>query len=393
MARFVYDTFTDTNLTSILSHTGETGATWTTFGGGGDMSISTNSAARAGALASARASGSPATADYYALSNTTFHGYSSAWEGAVAYVRVSNSDNDYYRARLSIAGGPIMIAQLHKCVGGTLTQLGSNVTIYGTLPSAGTAIKLECRAVGSTIKLFVDDVEKISATDTSVTATGKAGCGASGSNSRDDGFSIDSFEAWDVSGSSDTLAPTVPASLALGTRTASTLPFTWSASTDNGGGSVSGYKIQVLDNADTVLSTVDVGNVLTYTISSLSGNTLRKLRVAAYDNAVPANQSAYSSSVSGTTLSKTATVTVKDVNGSAQASETSLRWAACTGTIGSALAVVAQGTAETTDGSGNCVLDLNGTALSAGNSITVILADDSPTARLGVLEAVTVTES
>jgi hypothetical protein len=191
----------------------------------------------------------------------------------------------------------------------------------------------------------------------------------------------------------DTLAPTVPASLTLGTSTASTLPFTWSASTDSGGGSVSGYKVQILDNADTVLSTVDVGNVLTYTISSLAGNTLRKLRVAAYDNAVPANQSAYSSSVSGTTLSKTATVTVKDVNGSAQASETSLRWAACTGTIGSALAVVAQGTAETTDGSGNCVLDLNSTALSAGNSITVLLADDSPTARLGVLEAVTVTES
>jgi hypothetical protein len=193
--------------------------------------------------------------------------------------------------------------------------------------------------------------------------------------------------------SSDTTAPSVPGSLTLGTRTASTLPFTWAASTDSGGGSVSGYKIQVLDNADTVLSTVDVGNVLTYTVSSLSGNTLRKLRVAAYDNAVPANQSAYSSSVSGTTLSKTATVTVKDVNGSAQASETSLRWAACTGTIGSALAVVAQGTAETTDGSGNCVLDLNSTALAAGNSITVILADDSPSARLGVLEAVTVTES
>jgi hypothetical protein len=206
MARFVYDTFTDANLTSILSHTGETGATWATFGGGGDMEINANSVARSGALASARASGSPATADYYALSNTTFHGYGGVWEGAVAYVRVSNSDNDYYRARLSIAAGPIMIAQLHKCVGGTLTQLGSNVTIYGTLPSAGTAIKLECRAVGSTIKLFVGDVEKISATDTSVTATGKAGCGASCSNSRDDGFSIDSFEAWDVASASISLA-------------------------------------------------------------------------------------------------------------------------------------------------------------------------------------------
>lgn len=192
----------------------------------------------------------------------------------------------------------------------------------------------------------------------------------------------------------DTQAPNVPAGLTLGTRTASTLPFTWSASTDNGGGSVNGYKVQILDNADTVLSTIDVGNVLSYTITGLAGNTLRKLKVAAYDNAVPANQSAYSSAVSGTTLSKTATVTVKDVNGSAQASETSLRWAAATGTIGASLAVVAQGTAETTDGSGNCVLDLNSTALAAGNSITVLLADDSPSpVRYGVLEGVTVTES
>jgi hypothetical protein len=190
----------------------------------------------------------------------------------------------------------------------------------------------------------------------------------------------------------DTLAPNVP-SPTVGTRTASQITWSWSAVADNGGGSTAGYQVQLLDGADAVLATTDIGSTLSYTCPSTTGATTRKLKVLAYDNAVPRNNSAYSAASSSTTLSKTATFTVKDANGTAQASESSLRWAACSGTVGSALTVVAQGTAETTDGSGNCVIDLNSTSLSAGNSITVILADDAPSARLGVLEGITVSEA
>jgi hypothetical protein len=393
MAQFLNDTFTDTNDTLLTAHTGETGASWTLIAGSSSQkAITSNTLIGAGSYGLFTASGTPASADYSVVTQQIYRGnYGADFHLTGPAGRLAGSGDGYFCCWRTDAGQ----VQLHRLAAGSRTQIGSSTQ---TTPSSGTSVKFELRMVGSTIKVLKDDVEIISVTDTTYSAAGKAGVHLRTAiqdnyqGSQNEGWPILSITADDI-GAGDTTAPSVPGSLTLGTRTASTLPFTWAASTDSGGGVVSGYKVQVLDNADTVLSTVDVGNVLTYTITGLDGNTLRKLRVAAYDNAVPANQSAYSSSVSGTTLSKTATVTVKDVNGSAQASETSLRWAACTGTIGSALAVVAQGTAESTDGSGNCVLDLNSTALAAGNSITVILADDSPSARLGVLEAVTVTES
>jgi hypothetical protein len=398
MAMFLQDLMTGTGI-ELNSRNADTGGAWTrTIGSNSDSILNSGYFNASGTPTIFKSAATPAGTDYETHAFTTYKGNTSGFDMTGPAVCVDGSGNCYAAAWRLDANGVC----LYRYDAGARTLLTS---VARTAPSVDTAVKISIKRVwtGSTNKLTVsiDDVAVITDhTDATITATnspGLIGRNAIISNgvlgSLPTGFPIDKIEAWDVSGSSDTLAPSVPGSLTLGTRTASTLPFTWAASTDSGGGSVSGYKIQVLDNADTVLSTVDVGNVLTYTITGLAGNTLRKLRVAAYDNAVPANQSAYSSSVSGTTLSKTATVTVKDVNGSAQASETSLRWAACTGTIGSALAVVAQGTAETTDGSGDCVLDLNSTALSAGNSITVILADDSPSARLGVLEAVTVTES
>jgi hypothetical protein len=395
MAQFVLDTFSGTNSTAITARNGETGATWTYRRGSNIYVIYNGKLDGGGANSLYTASGTPGGANYSVTANLNFKDTNNQTNGARVYVggRLggTNTSQGYYAGWTDI--GTAQWELWKDTVGdGSITSLG---TWTGDTGLAGNNRKVELRMDGSSISLYVNDVLRVGpVTDTSFSSAGVVGVVARGSNPQSGLYGVDvlDVEANDLA-AGDTQAPTVPASLTLGTRTASTLPFTWAASTDSGGGSVSGYKIQVLDNADTVLSTVDVGNVLTYTITGLAGNTLRKLRVAAYDNAVPANQSAYSASVSGTTLSKTATVTVKDVNGSAQASETALRWAACTGTIGSALAVVAQGTAETTDGSGNCVLDLNSTALAAGNSITVILADDSPTARLGVLEAVTVTES
>jgi hypothetical protein len=99
----------------------------------------------------------------------------------------------------------------------------------------------------------------------------------------------------------DTQAPNVPTGVTATGATESSFNTGCDATTDNGGGSVSGYKVRLYDSSDTVLSTVDKGNTRTHTFSGLSAGTLYKAAWSAYDDATPSNNSAYSSPVSITT--------------------------------------------------------------------------------------------
>ena len=89
-------------------------------------------------------------------------------------------------------------------------------------------------------------------------------------------------------GPTDTIAPSVPANLSSPTRTSSSISLSWSASTDNAGGSgVAGY--------DVYRGTTLVGSptATTYTDSGLAANTSYTYRVRARDGAT--NASAQSS--------------------------------------------------------------------------------------------------
>lgn len=100
----------------------------------------------------------------------------------------------------------------------------------------------------------------------------------------------------------DTQPPTVPANLRTSTTTTSSITWAWDASVDNGGGAVAGYKVALYDGGGMPLgSVVDAGNVLTYTASGLAASTTYKLAASAYDNAAPANESAFSAQVAGAT--------------------------------------------------------------------------------------------
>ena len=102
----------------------------------------------------------------------------------------------------------------------------------------------------------------------------------------------------------DTQPPTVPTNVRVTGATTASIAWAWNASTDNGGGSVAGYRVALYDANDLqVGGVVDVGNALGYTASGLSVNTTYKLRVAAYDNATPTNVSAFSTAVPGATSS------------------------------------------------------------------------------------------
>lgn len=95
-------------------------------------------------------------------------------------------------------------------------------------------------------------------------------------------------------GPTDTIAPSVPANLSSPSRTSSSISLSWSASTDNAGGSgVAGY--------DVYRGTTLVGSptVTSYTDSGLAANTSYTYRVRARDGAT--NASAQSSPLSVTT--------------------------------------------------------------------------------------------
>lgn len=95
-------------------------------------------------------------------------------------------------------------------------------------------------------------------------------------------------------GPTDTIAPSVPANLSSPSRTSSSISLSWSASTDNAGGSgVAGY--------DVYRGTTLVGSptATTYTDSGLAANTSYTYRVRARDGAT--NTSAQSSPLTVTT--------------------------------------------------------------------------------------------
>jgi hypothetical protein len=100
----------------------------------------------------------------------------------------------------------------------------------------------------------------------------------------------------------DTQPPTVPANLRVTSTTPSSVAWAWDASTDNGGGTVAGYRVTLFNASDVAIgSAVEVGNVLAYTASGLTAGTTYKLAVSAYDNAAPPNASAWTAAVAGTT--------------------------------------------------------------------------------------------
>lgn len=100
-------------------------------------------------------------------------------------------------------------------------------------------------------------------------------------------------------GSPDTEEPTVPTGLALDVISDTQINVSWDASTDDV--AVTGYDLQRATDAGftTGLTTINLGNVLSYNNTGLSASTTYYYRVRAHD-AVP-NNSAYSSGVSATT--------------------------------------------------------------------------------------------
>lgn len=176
MAQFLNDTFTDTSGTTLASHTGETGATWTQHGSfAGALQISSANRCRKSDTSNAvyHASGSPAGADYEVVATVSFVTVlANDFVGPAG--RINTGANTFYWVVYAQSAGQI---QLRKNVAGSITTLGT----ASMSPSNGDTWLLKLRMVGTTIKalskgpLDADYVEQVSVTDSAISAAGKAG--------------------------------------------------------------------------------------------------------------------------------------------------------------------------------------------------------------------------
>lgn len=172
MAVFTRDTFTDTDATLLQNHTGEGGASWTkVFGYTQDAEIAANACRCAGDQTNARyyASGVPGVPDYIVQADITivFLAAENSYAGVLARTNPSASDETYYTA-FADPGTTNTIWNLYKIVSGTATELG-------TFTEANSNRQLRLRAVGTAISTLLDEVERISVTDSAITAAGRAG--------------------------------------------------------------------------------------------------------------------------------------------------------------------------------------------------------------------------
>lgn len=186
---FVSDSFTDTDGTNLGSHTGETGATWTIHPSYSvHAKIQSNRAYANGALRCYYASGTPASADY-------------AVEGVIR--RVTKTGNAGIAGRVDTSANTMYLViwqgganwELYKFVSGTGTQLGSG---YNDDPADGTDRTVKLEMIGTAIKVYVDGTERISVTDSAITAAGRAGIRTNTATTTT-GYHIDSLTATDSS--------------------------------------------------------------------------------------------------------------------------------------------------------------------------------------------------
>lgn len=194
MATFLNDTMTDSSGTLLPAHTGETGATWTkhTSYSSGVGQISTANRVRCNSTNQVvfHASGSPANADYEVQADLFMNGTSEDHEPAVA-ARIDTGANTFYALRYRKTGN---VWELLKRVAGTTTVLGS---WSETLVASDTrTFKLRCS--GTSIKGYVAGVERISVTDSAISAAGKAGIAFLAASANTSAGHLDNVSATDV---------------------------------------------------------------------------------------------------------------------------------------------------------------------------------------------------
>ena len=210
MATFLTDTFTDVLLTTLSLPTGETGASWSAIDSMGIGAVISNADrlrtdSLAGNAEGGTASGSPANANYTV--EAVIRRITGAGEAGVMGRAVSGSGGTYYRATLSSAGATSI--ELYEFVDGAFVLIGSDNTSL----SNDTNYTLKLEMVGTAIKVYLDGVQKISATNANIAAAGKAGVYVytAGAGSDSAGYHVDSISGADYAAAVVSFVADMPA--------------------------------------------------------------------------------------------------------------------------------------------------------------------------------------
>lgn len=208
---FVNDTFTDTAGTSVLTHTGETGATWTKHPSYSASGAVISDANRLRASLSTDwnifySSGVPAGAEYDVTSVIYIATYTSSFAAATG--RHSTSADTYYMARNPGAGA----WNLQKSVAGTVSTLG---TFSQTL-SAGVSYTVQIQIRDATKKMFIDGVERASSSDNAITAAGRVGAIVVTAGSNTTHHHLDSVTGTDFVPGTSLVVPPAPLRALIG---------------------------------------------------------------------------------------------------------------------------------------------------------------------------------
>jgi hypothetical protein len=192
------DTFTDTAGVTLQSHTAQTGSPWTKHAASTTDAVITNGnrirkngSATFGSLY--YSSGIPASADYMVEADA-FRASSSVADdiiGIVGRLDTTNALGTYYSAVYDKTNGRWSLISMNN---GVKSVLGSYTQTF----SSGTTYHLSLDMSGSTIRLLVDGIQRVSATNATITAAGRAGVtmGFGGSNTTVDnsnGMHLDNF--------------------------------------------------------------------------------------------------------------------------------------------------------------------------------------------------------
>lgn len=172
MAVLVNDTFTDTAGVLATAHTTDTGESWVQHpasAGDGVITDANRLRGNIGGLVMLMSSEIPGSADYSVeikiVRKTTITS-----DQPSALGRLDATANTYYMARVNPVTGEV---QLYKVVAGTPTAIGTPFT-YGVL-TADQVYTLKLEMIGSTIRAYFEGVQRISVTDTAISAIGRAG--------------------------------------------------------------------------------------------------------------------------------------------------------------------------------------------------------------------------
>lgn len=186
---FVVDTFTEASDIALTSHTGETGATWTThpsYTSSFSIDSATDRIFPSTDPQAAYASGVPPNANQEACVDIFVHSNVSANVGPC--VRMDTSANTMYCARYNSGTN----WQLRKLLTGTATTLATSTN---QLISVGASKRVCVLANGTTISMTVEGVSEGSVTDSDISGAGRTGVRAAGSILSSTGYHMDNFNA------------------------------------------------------------------------------------------------------------------------------------------------------------------------------------------------------